>query len=57
MMKSREFRDRGYFDAGVVLETYDRYCDDEMNRFEKEFYGDVLWRIVNLELWFEVFFD
>ena len=54
---SRKFRDRGYFNQQAVLGLYDRFCNGAMNRFEKMFYNDVIWRILNLELWFEVFFD
>jgi asparagine synthase (glutamine-hydrolysing) len=55
MIKSKKFKDRGYFNAEAVWDVYDRYCNNKMNRFEKPFYGDVLWRIINLELWFEAF--
>jgi hypothetical protein len=54
---SRKFRDRGYFNQPAVLDVYDRFCNGKMNHFEKMFYTDVFWRILNLELWFEVFFD
>lgn len=55
MVKSKKFKDRGYFNAKAVWDVYDRYCNNTMNPFEKKFYGDVLWRIINLELWFEAF--
>jgi asparagine synthase (glutamine-hydrolysing) len=54
---SRKFRDRGYFNQPAILGMYNRFCKGKMNRFEKMFYNDVFWRILNLELWFEVFFD
>jgi hypothetical protein len=57
---SRKFRDRGYFNQPAVLDMYDRFCKEKMNLFEKIVYNDefdVFWRILNLELWFEVFFD
>jgi asparagine synthase (glutamine-hydrolysing) len=57
MIESKKFKDRGYFNAEAVWDVYDRYCNNKMNRFEKQFYGDVLWRIINLELWLETFFD
>jgi asparagine synthase (glutamine-hydrolysing) len=54
---SRKFRERGYFNQPAVLDMYDRFCRGKMNRFDKTLYADVFWRILNLELWFEVFFD
>jgi asparagine synthase (glutamine-hydrolysing) len=57
MIKSRRFVNRGYFNAGVVQNLYERYCKDKMNQYEKRIFRDALWRIINLELWFEVFFD
>ncbi len=55
MIKSQKFKDRGYFNVQAVWDVYERYCNNKMNRFEKKFYEDVLWRIINLELWFEAF--
>lgn len=54
---SERFRERGYFNQPVVLDMYDRFCKGKMNHREKTLYVDVFWRILNLELWFEVFFD
>ena len=41
----------------AVIDIFTRYCDGKMNRFEIEFYGDIIWRILNIELWLEAFFD
>jgi asparagine synthase (glutamine-hydrolysing) len=57
ILRSDRFRDRGYFNQPRVLEVYDRYYKGMLKRSERQFYGDVLWRILNVELWFEVFFD
>lgn len=54
---SKKFRDRGYFNQPAILDMYNRFCKGKMNRFEKKLYYDVFWRILNLELWFQVFFD
>jgi hypothetical protein len=51
------FLERGYFNQARVLDIYDRYCSGKLNRPERQFYGEALWRILNLELWLEVFFD
>lgn len=54
---SKEFRERGYFNQNAVLDLYDRYCSGKLNRQQREFYGNVLWRILNVELWFRIFFQ
>jgi asparagine synthase (glutamine-hydrolysing) len=54
---SKKFRDRGYFNQPAILDVYDRFCRGKMDRFEKRLFTDVFWRILNVELWFEVFFD
>jgi asparagine synthase (glutamine-hydrolysing) len=60
IFESRKFRNRGYFNQPAILDMYDHFCKGKMNHFEKKMYADVFnvfWRILNLELWFEVFFD
>ena len=54
---SSKFREREYFNQAAILDVYDRYCDGRLSRLERQFYADVLWRILNLELWLENFFD
>jgi asparagine synthase (glutamine-hydrolysing) len=57
VFNSNKFRDRGYFDQAVILDFYNRYCNGKLRRHERQLYGDMLWRILNLELWLEIFFD
>jgi asparagine synthase (glutamine-hydrolysing) len=57
VFSSDRFREREYFNHAKVLDMYDRYCNGKLRRPERQFYGEALWRILNLELWFEVFFD
>jgi asparagine synthase (glutamine-hydrolysing) len=57
IFKSRKFIERGYFNHSAILAVYNRYCNGKMNGFEEHFYGDVIWRILNVELWLETFFD
>ena len=57
VFNSSKFRERGYFNQAAVLDVFDRYCDGRLSRLDREFYADVLWRIFNLELWLETFFD
>jgi asparagine synthase (glutamine-hydrolysing) len=57
LFESAKFRERGYFNQQAILKMYDRYCTGKMNNFEKNVYAAVFWRALNLELWFESFFD
>jgi asparagine synthase (glutamine-hydrolysing) len=57
LFESNKFRERGYFNQPAILEAYDRYCEGRMDRYRSAFYAEVFWRILNLELWLETFFD
>jgi asparagine synthase (glutamine-hydrolysing) len=57
VLESDKFRRREYFNQPVILNIFDRYCSGRLNRLEREYYADLLWRILNLELWLEIFFD
>jgi hypothetical protein len=54
---SQRFLDREYFNQTTILNLFHRYCSGALNRIEREHYGNLLWRILNLELWLEIFFD
>ncbi|MCW4003671.1 MAG: asparagine synthase (glutamine-hydrolyzing) [Candidatus Bathyarchaeota archaeon] len=56
LIASDKFKERGYFDQSAVLYIFNRYCEGKFNRVEHHYYTNILWRIVNLELWFEIFF-
>ncbi len=57
VFESRRFRQRGYFNQPAVLDVYRRYCNGRLTHSEKMLYGNLLWRILNLELWFEAYVD
>jgi asparagine synthase (glutamine-hydrolysing) len=57
LFESPKFRKREYFNQPVILDMFDRYCEGRFNRIEHQYYGNVLWKILNLELWLETFFD
>jgi asparagine synthase (glutamine-hydrolysing) len=57
VFNSSKFRERGYFNQPAILEAFDRYCDGKLNRSERQSHADIFWRILNLELWLETFFD
>lgn len=54
---SPRFHDREYFNQTVVLNLFHRYCSGALSRIERQHYANLLWRILNLELWLEIFFD
>jgi asparagine synthase (glutamine-hydrolysing) len=57
LFESKKFQERKYFNQPAILEVFNRYCEGKLNRLEREYYTDVLWRIINLELWLELYFD
>lgn len=48
---SQEFRERKYFNPSEVLERFDDFCKGKLDDYAK-----IFWRILNLEIWLEVFF-
>jgi asparagine synthase (glutamine-hydrolysing) len=57
IFESSKFRNRGYFNQSEILDAYDRFCEGKFDRFSSTRYAEVFWRILNLELWLETFFD
>jgi asparagine synthase (glutamine-hydrolysing) len=57
LFESNKFRKREYFNQPAILDIFERYCEGKLSRLERQYYVDVLWRILNLELWLETFFD
>lgn len=57
LFESNKFREREYFNQPAILEVFNRYCEGRLSRIERQYYTNVLWRILNLELWLENFFD
>jgi asparagine synthase (glutamine-hydrolysing) len=57
LFTSKKFREREYFNQPAILAVFDRYCEGKLSRIERQYYQNVLWRILNLELWLETFFD
>jgi len=50
---SEEFGRRGYFNQDEILGIFDQLCRGKVDYN----LSDILWRILNLELWFQTFFD
>jgi len=53
LFASKRFEQRKYFNQKEVLKKFDEFCDGKLD----ESFSRVFWRIINLEIWFEVFFD
>ncbi len=52
VLSSEKFKKRGYFNQEEVLKRFDEFCEGKWSN-----YSSIFWRILNLEIWFEVFFD
>ncbi len=48
---------REYFSQSAVLNLFNNYSSGKLNRIERAHYTNLLWRILNLELWLETYFD
>jgi asparagine synthetase B (glutamine-hydrolysing) len=57
IFESRKFRERGYFNQHAIVDTYERFYEGKMDAFTSSWYAEVFWRILNLELWLEAYFD
>jgi asparagine synthase (glutamine-hydrolysing) len=53
VLSSKRFGNRKYFNQEEVLRLFDEFCEGKLD----DDYTRVFWRILNLEIWFEVFFD
>jgi len=51
IINSKSFADRGYFDVRKVNEAFNEHCQKRKN------ISSIIWRWVNLELWFRTFMD
>jgi len=51
IINSKSFAERGYFDIYKVRKAFDKHCEGKTNL------SFMIWRWVNLELWFRTFVD
>ena len=51
IINSKSFTDRGYFEINKVKEAFGKHCEGRTN------ISFMIWRWVNLELWFRTFMD
>ena len=52
VLYSEKFEKRGYFNHEEVLKRFDEFCEGKWSNYSR-----IFWRILNLEIWFEVFVD
>jgi len=57
VLTSKEFQERPYFSHVAILDLYHQYHEKEFNGFQRNLCAEMLWRILNVELWLESFFD
>ncbi len=57
LFESNRFRESGYFNHDAILDTFNRYCEGNLSEVERLYYPGLIWRIINLGLWLEIFFD
>jgi asparagine synthase (glutamine-hydrolysing) len=51
MIHSESFASRGYFNIREVRRTFSEHCEGKGN------FSPIIWRWINLELWFRIFID
>jgi asparagine synthase (glutamine-hydrolysing) len=57
MMKvfsSKKFGNRKYFNQNEVINVYKKFCQGKLNTLSD---SEMFWRILNLELWLEMYID
>jgi asparagine synthase (glutamine-hydrolysing) len=57
LFKSNHFRESGYFNQEAIIDILNRYCEGNLSKVERLYYPGLIWRIINLGLWLEIFFD
>jgi asparagine synthase (glutamine-hydrolysing) len=53
IINSSLFKERPYFNYQEIIKTFDLMCKDK----KYHNYSSVFWRIINLELWLQIFFN
>jgi succinate dehydrogenase flavin-adding protein (antitoxin of CptAB toxin-antitoxin module) len=57
MLSSIAFTERGMFNQDRILEAFNSFRERKLDRKEALRFASILWRIINLELWFEIYID
>lgn len=57
MLSSPAFTERGMFNQDRILKTFNSLRKRKLDRTEALRFASVLWRVINLELWLEIYID
>ena len=57
MLSSTAFTERGMFNQDRILEAFNSLREGKLDRTEALRFASILWRIINLELWLEIYID
>ena len=55
LFKSNQFKENGYINQEATLDIFNRYCEGTLSKVERLYYPGLIWRIINLGLWFKIF--
>lgn len=57
MLSSKAFKERRMFNQDRILEVFNSLCEGKLDPTEARRFASILWRIINLELWLEIYID
>jgi asparagine synthase (glutamine-hydrolysing) len=57
MLSSKVFKERAMFNQKRILEAFKSLCEDKFDPTGAYMFASFLWRIINLELWLEIYID
>lgn len=56
LLRSEKLMVSQYVDTNAIAKAFEKYYNNEYSRFEEWYYGMLLWKIMNLELWLRAYF-
>lgn len=57
LLSSDTFKERRMFNQARILQAYNALCRHKLNSTQTVKFANFLWRVVELELWFEIYID
>lgn len=57
MLSSKAFKERAIFNQDRILEGFKSLCEGKLDPTKAWRFASFLWRIINLELWLEIYID
>ncbi len=55
LFESNIFKESGYFNQEAILDVFNYYCEGRLSKAERLYYPGLIWRIINLGLWIQIF--